>query len=127
MKFASRADDRRTDTNSMEKTMRHTTRLLAVLFCATLTLDACDSSYAPTDAGRGSNAPSPTTEQRKTLKERDDVQIVSGTGDILPAVQQYRDLFGGGAPNPNTAGELASGRREINWDGVPSGFTNNDA
>ena len=100
--------------------MRNTTRQLAVLFGATFTLSACDSSYAPTDAGQGGGATvsPPTTQLRKSLKERDDVQIVSGTGDISATVQQYRDLFGGGAPNPNTAVEFGSGRREINWDGV---------
>jgi len=107
--------------------MRYGIRLLAVLLGSSVALTGCDSSYSPTDAGQGSSGTSyPATQARKTLKERDDVQIVSATGDILPAVQQYRDLFGIGNPNPNTAGEFAGGRREINWDGVPAGFTNND-
>jgi hypothetical protein len=103
-------------------------RRLAVLLGSSLTLAGCDSSYSPTDAGgRGSEIGSRTTQPRKTIKERDDVQIVSVAGDITSAVQQYRDLFGiGTSPNPNVAGEFDKGRREINWDGVPAGVTNND-
>lgn len=55
---------------------------------------------------------------------RDDVHIVSGTGDITATVNEYRNLLG--ALNPNVAGEQPGGRREINWDGVPAAFTNND-
>jgi hypothetical protein len=51
-------------------------------------------------------------------------QIVSATGDITAGVNQYRALLG--TLNPNVAGEQPGGRREINWDGVPAGFTNND-
>jgi hypothetical protein len=44
--------------------------------------------------------------------------VVSGAGDITPIVEQYRAILGepnnGGAP-----GAHATGRREINWDGVP--------
>jgi hypothetical protein len=114
------------ETNSMEKTMRDTTRLLALFFGASLTVAGCDSSNAPTDASQGgAGVLRPTTQVRKD-EGRNDVRIVSSAGDISAAVQQYRDLFGGGAPNPNTAVEFGGGRREINWDGVPAAFTNND-
>jgi hypothetical protein len=41
--------------------------------------------------------------------------------DILPAVNQFRADLGGNL-NPNVAQLFASGRREINWDGVGDGF-----
>ena len=47
-----------------------------------------------------------------------------GTGDITTAVADYRTLLG--TLNPNVLGEQPGGRREINWDGVPAAFTNND-
>ena len=43
--------------------------------------------------------------------------VISGAGDISSAVEEYRALLG-----PNNGGEPGSrgtGRREINWDGVP--------
>jgi hypothetical protein len=43
--------------------------------------------------------------------------VISAAGDITAAVEQYRELLG-----PNNGGEPGSrgtGRREINWDGVP--------
>ena len=57
-------------------------------------------------------------------KVRDDVTIVSASGDITPAVGRYRDLLG--SLNLNAKGQQPGNRREINWDGVPAGFTNND-
>ena len=50
---------------------------------------------------------------------------VSGSGsspaDILAVVNAYRaDL---GTLNPNVAGSFGSGRREINWDGVPDALS----
>lgn len=40
---------------------------------------------------------------------------------IQATVDAYRTALG--ALNPNVAGSFASGRREINWDGVPDGFS----
>jgi hypothetical protein len=59
-----------------------------------------------------------------TYTKQHGVQIVSAAGDITDAVNAYRALLG--ALNPNVAGEQPGGRREVNWDGVPAGFTNND-
>lgn len=39
---------------------------------------------------------------------------------ISPTVDAFRSTLG--TLNPNTAGSFASGRREINWDGVPDAF-----
>jgi hypothetical protein len=60
----------------------------------------------------------------KGLDKKHDARIVSATGDITAAVTEFRTLLG--ALNPNVAGEQPGGRREINWDGVPAAFTNND-
>jgi len=52
------------------------------------------------------------------------VQQASGAkaADIQSAVDAFRtDL--GGSLNPNVAGSLLSGRREINWDGVPDNLS----
>lgn len=61
---------------------------------------------------------------KNTIPGQHHVQIVRATGDIAEPVGDYRDLLGG--LNPNTAGEKPGGRREINWDGVPAAFTDND-
>ena len=59
-----------------------------------------------------------------------DAQVVrSGsainTAGLLPVVDLYRaDL---GALNPNVVGSFGSGRREINWDGVPDGVASPNA
>jgi hypothetical protein len=41
--------------------------------------------------------------------------------DIQEAVEDFRAFLG--PLNPNVAGSFASGRREINWDGVPDTFS----
>jgi hypothetical protein len=51
-------------------------------------------------------------------------QIVSVTGDIEPGVEQFRHLLD--TLHLNVPGDQGVGRREINWDGVPGTFTNND-
>ena len=66
----------------------------------------------------------PTFYAAPTVKEKHNATIVSATGNITAAVDQYRTLLG--TLNPNVAGEQPGGRREINWDGVPAMFTNND-
>jgi hypothetical protein len=46
--------------------------------------------------------------------------VVKASGDITAAVEQYRQLLG--PDNGGTPGSQPSGRREINWDGVPDDF-----
>lgn len=49
-------------------------------------------------------------------------QIVTGTGDITAAVEQYRALFGeNNGGDPGAKGP--SGYREINWDTIPDEFS----
>ena len=52
---------------------------------------------------------------------------VSGSGSspagIQALVDAYRADLGGGPPNANVAGSFGSGRREINWDGVPDALS----
>lgn len=110
--------------------MRQTTSLRAVVLGVASILAGCsDAGHVVTGPGSGNvGAMNPAAQlDENTLKQRHDVQIVSATGDIAPAISQYRTLLG--APNPMVAGEQPGGRREVNWDalgGVPSTLTNND-
>jgi hypothetical protein len=52
-------------------------------------------------------------------------QVVSGSGDIAAPLAQFRALLGD-PRNGGTVGPSASGRREVNWDGVPAEFNNLD-
>ena len=107
--------------------MQQKTALWAALCSATIILAGCsDAGTAPTEPQRanvGDLTPSASRNKGKPAKAAD-VHIVSATGDITSAVNDYRALLG--ALNPNLPGEQPGGRREINWDGVPATFTNND-
>lgn len=47
--------------------------------------------------------------------------IGTSPSDLAGTVDSFRTSLG--ALNPNTAGSFGSGRREINWDGVPDAFS----
>lgn len=49
--------------------------------------------------------------------------VVKSAGDVLPAINQFRSLIG---DSLNTTTGKTSGRREVNWEGVPSNQTNNN-
>jgi hypothetical protein len=51
--------------------------------------------------------------------------VFSAAGASAAAIQAAVDSFRAalGTLNPNVAGSFGSGRREINWDGVPAGFS----
>ena len=53
-------------------------------------------------------------------------QVVTGSDDVTGAVDQFRVLLGDPL-NGATPGAQPTGRREINWDGVPASLTDNDA
>jgi hypothetical protein len=48
----------------------------------------------------------------------EDPQVISVNTGVQGAIDEFRSLIGGNN-NGNTPGSQASGRREINWDGIP--------
>src|SRR5687768_745508 len=48
--------------------------------------------------------------------------VFRAAGDISASLEGFRELLG----TLNTAPGVQGGRREVNWDGVPDMFTNND-
>ena len=93
---------------------------------AAIVLAGCSDAgriVTPTAPISDAKSPSALLENRG-LDDRRDARIVRASGDITASVNEFRDLLG--ALNPNVAGEQPGGRREINWDGVPAAFTNND-
>ena len=55
-------------------------------------------------------------------EKKDRVIVISASGDINDALNEFRALLG----PLNTVPGATGGRREINWDGVPAAFTNNN-
>src|SRR5262245_58734113 len=112
---------------SWRRMMRQTTRRWLFLVGAATILTGCNDKTRLTSEPNTRAPIAPSLDQTRDDQDehgRDDVQIVSATGDITAAVKQYRDLLG--ALNQNVMGQQPGERREINWDGVPAGFTNND-
>src|SRR5829696_2010164 len=100
--------------------------LRAMLAGATIIGAGCGDSGKTVTTPTEPNANAITTARanQDAYPKKHEAQIVSATGDITAAVNEYRALLG--ALNPNLAGEQPGGRREVNWDGVPAAFTNND-
>ncbi len=76
---------------------------LAILLLAGGLFEACGEDDGPSGPG----GPNPT--------------VVTASGDIMTAIGQFRQLLGS-PDNGGTPGEQQTGRREINWDGVPDEF-----
>jgi hypothetical protein len=111
--------------------MRTLTYVTGALVGAALLTGCDDNRQLTTAPGGARTAPTPgivAAEDQTGLKDKGDVKIVTATGDIAPAVEQFRRLLGD--LNQNIKGDDQLGnRREINWDGVPSGpdgVTDND-
>ena len=104
--------------------MRNLTHICTALFGAAVISGCNNESPLASDPNNRSDVPVTATPDLKTLKDKGDVQIVSATGDILAAVNEFRALVG--TLNPNVAGEQPGGRREVNWDGVGAINTNNE-
>jgi hypothetical protein len=88
-----------------------------------ITATACDNSGSRTtglDAGTSSGGSA-----SDSRKPHANAQVVQASGNITAAVNEFRGLLG--SLSPNSAGEQAGDRREVNWDGVPALFTDNDA
>jgi hypothetical protein len=77
------------------------------------------SAPTPTAAPQATNIPPSTAPAATDTTAPNGTQpvVVSAAGDIAAAVDQYRNLLG--ANNGGDPGGKPSGRREINWDGVP--------
>ena len=54
-------------------------------------------------------------------KVENDVTVVTGSGDINAKVNEFRQLLGS---QLNTTPGVIGGRREVNWDGVPTDLLN---
>ena len=73
------------------------------------------ATSAPATAAAATSAPAAATDTAAPANTQP--VVVSAAGDIAAAVDQYRGLLG--ANNGGDPGVKPSGRREINWDGVP--------
>jgi hypothetical protein len=108
--------------------MKTTSTLALTVVVLPLAFAACSDTAdtGVTQPVRQADATASALANRAPGKGRDDVQIVSATGDITSAIANFRALF----PGPTTGngakpGDQGDGHREINWDGpIP---TNTDA
>ena len=90
----------------MKKHFLKTVALIAVITGTIVSCDKDDNNDYPTP---------PQTPQATVLSAGGDSASIIGT------INQFRSLLG---DSLNLAPGKTTGRREINWDGVPSTFTN---
>ena len=89
----------------------------------TLAGTACgyDNSSNPSGSGYGDSAAAALTEPATpAVIGRSRFRVFTATGDIAPQLVEFRAVLGDPS-NGGTPGPLAGGRREIKWDGAPSG------
>ena len=85
------------------------------------------ASCSKKDPGYMRGEPGSTLSQKENFNQEAKIEAVvfKASGDslaILPALSEFRDSLGALNSRPGARG----GRREINWDGVPSALTNNN-
>lgn len=100
--------------------------LLASITIASFASCSRDHSYMK-DQSESKSSSSAANSQSESKPE---TIIFKATGDSLaisPALSEFRDLLGSPNVVPGPTGGFKSGRREINWDGVPAMFTNNNS
>jgi hypothetical protein len=90
----------------------------------TIAAAACGyDSGNPTSPAYGDSAAGPDYEVGTVLNaRRAGHRVFSATGDLTQAMAEFRASLGD--PVNLTPGEKATGRREINWDGVPAAVLN---
>jgi hypothetical protein len=76
-----------------------------------------DPNYIQADASNNAEA-----DESSVVHSKGTVRVIKASGDISAALSEFRDLLG----TLNVAPGAVSGRREVNWDGVPAGITNNN-
>ena len=98
-------------------------RLAAGVVVLTLAAAACgyDRASNATDPGYGDSMATSTTLAAGTAESR----VIRASGDLTQALAEFRALLGDSVNR--TAGEQATGRREINWDAVTGAVLNVDS
>jgi hypothetical protein len=95
--------------------------VLASLFLTSLASCSKESSFRQNQPGNVAEAG--ISGENSTSEPKPEVIVIRASGDINEALDKFRDLLGRLNSTPGASG----GRREINWDGVPAMFTNNNS
>ena len=94
--------------------------LMASIAIASLASCSKKGPYLQNDQPKGSQF-----ETAGKSGSKEEAIVVKARGDISAALDQFRDLLGGG--QPNTVPGAVGGRREVNWDAVPANLTDNNS
>jgi hypothetical protein len=87
--------------------IRFSNKLMTSMFLSSLLILSCNKDDY--------DNPNPNPQPQAT--------VVKASGDLTSALAEFRHLLG---DSLNTTPGKTSGRREINWDGVPANITNTD-